>query len=256
MTIEAPGAPPAPPAQAAPSQNSFERIAGVFFTPADTFADIARKPNFLVPLLLIIAIGYISTFLVMPRVDWESVRAQQVEALRKQSPNATESDLEPGLKVAQAISKVAMYVSPLLAVIWYLIVAVVLFGAFRLMGGEGTFPQAFSATLYAWFPLVLFGIILTVVILVQGSFDPMTMATAVKSNPAFLVDMKEQPVLFALLSSIDLFLIWTIALLITGFAALSRKSWAQSAVIVISLWAVFILVKIGFAALGAMQSGS
>jgi hypothetical protein len=255
MTIDTTGAPP-PPAEAVASKNSFERIAGVLFTPTETFADIARKPNFLVPLLLIIAIGYVCTFLMIPRMDWDSAMAQQMETMKKRQPNMSEGDLAQAQKVGKAVASVIMYISPLLGVLWYLIVALVLFGAFRLMGGQGTFAQAFSATLYAWIPLVLFSIILTIVIVVQGTVDPTTMATAVKSNPAFLVDMKEQPVLFSLLSAIDLFTIWTIALLITGFAALSRKTWAQSAVIVISLWVVFILVKIGFAALGAMQQSA
>lgn len=253
MTIETPDPTPAQPAAAVPTKNSFERLAGVLFTPADTFADIARRPDFLVPLLLIIAIGYVSTFLTMPLMDWDAVMAQQEQAMKKQRPNMSEADVEQAGKMVKAIGSVTAYIAPLLAVGWYLIVALVLFGAFRLMGGGGTFKQAFSATIYAWIPLLLFGIILTIVIVAQGTLDPTTMATAVKSNPAFLVDMKEQPVLFALLSAIDVFTIWTIVLLITGFAALSKQSWAKSAAIVVSLWLVMLVVKIGFAALGAAR---
>jgi hypothetical protein len=79
------------------------------------------------------------------------------------------------------------------------------------------------------------------------------MATVLKSNPAFLVDMKEHAVLFSLLSSLDIFTIWTIVLLIIGFAALTRSSKAKSAAIVIPLWAVVILIKVGFAAMGAAR---
>ena len=119
--------------------------------------------------------------------------------------------------------------------IWHLIVALVLFGAFRLLGGEATFKQAFSATLYRMDAAGTLrhhpdhrshG---------AGTIDPTTMATVVKSNPAFLVDMKEQPVLFALLSAIDVFTIWTIVLLSFGFSASSRFSLAKSASIVVTL---------------------
>lgn len=251
MTIDTAGAAPVPPA--APAKSDPERLAGVLFSPGETFADIARKPTFLVPLILYLVLGYIGTFLVMPRMDWDAVTAQQAEQMKKQRPNMTDSDVEQAAKVGKAIGTVTAYVAPLLGVLWYLIVAVVLFGAVRLMGGQGTFKQAFSATLYAWVPLVLFSILLTIVIVARGNIDPMAMATAVKSNPAFLVDMKEQPVLFSLLSSFDVFTIWTIVLLIFGFSALSKLSWAKTAAIVVSLWIVMIMIKIGFAALGAAQ---
>jgi len=257
MTMGSIESSPVQPVPTAPAKNSFERIVGVLFSPAETFADIARKPDFLIPLLLIVAIGYATTFLTLPHLDWDAATAQQAEAIKKSRPNMTDSEVEQAQKMTKAFISVTMYVAPLLAVLWYLIVALILFGAFRLMAGSGTFKQAFSATLYAWIPLVLFGIVLTIVVVAQGTADPTTMgATAVKSNPAFLVDMKDQPVLFTLLSAIDAFTIWTIALLITGFAALSKQSWAKSAAIVVSLWVVLILVRVGFAALGAMQQSS
>jgi hypothetical protein len=75
----------------------------------------------------------------------------------------------------------------------------------------------------------------------------------VKSNPAFLVDMKEQPILFSLLYNFDVFTIWTIFLLIVGFSTLSKTSKAKAATIVLSLWAAMIVVKLGFAALAASR---
>jgi hypothetical protein len=179
--------------------------------------------------------------------------ATQSEQMKKQNPNMSDADIERMSGMTRAMGKVSAFVGPPVMVAWYAIVAGVLLLAFRLMGGEGTYKQAFSTTLYAWMPLVLFGVIATIVIMARGSFDPMQMATLVKSNPAFLVDMKEQPVLFALLSAIDIFTIWTVILLIVGFAALSKSSIAKSAGIVIALWIVFIVIKIGIAALTAAR---
>ena len=85
MTIDADPARPRPGAPAAPKKNSFERIAGALFSPGETFADIARKPDFLVPLLVIIIIGYVCTFVMVPRMDWDAVGAQQEQALKKQT---------------------------------------------------------------------------------------------------------------------------------------------------------------------------
>ncbi len=244
---------PSYPPPAAPAKNPFQRIAGVLFAPAETFQDIARKPDILVPLLVILAIGYITAFFFIPRMDWDAVTAAQEEAIRAQNPNMSQEDLDRMGRFAGVAGKVMGWVGPILGVIWYLILAGVLLLAFRLMGGEGNFKQAFSTVLYAWMPMVINGIVLTIVAVARGKVDPTQMVTLVKSNPAFLVDMKEQPILFSLLSNFDIFTIWLIVLLIIGFAALSKTSKGKAAGIVLSLWILFIVVKLGFAALGAAR---
>lgn len=250
MTVE--GAEPAAPA-VAPPQGPFQRIAGVLFAPAPAFEDIARKPDVLVPLLLLVVFAYGSTALTVPRIDYEAMFASQAEQMRERNPNVSDADLERIQRFTMAVTRVMSWIGPALMMAWWAVVAGVLLLAFRLFGGEGTYRQAFSATVYAWFPLMIFSILSTIVILARGSFDPMTAATLVKSNPAFLVDMKEQPVLFALLSSFDVFTLWTVALLVIGFSALSRSTRAKSAVIVVSLWALMIMIKTGFAAMGAAR---
>lgn len=238
---------------AAPRKKLFERIAGVLFAPAETFEDIARKPDILAPLLLLIVIGYATTALVLPRTDFDAVMQMQAEQVQKQNPNMTEADIERMSRFGKAFGTVMAWVSPLMMAVWYVIVAAVLLLAVRLFGGEGTFKQAFSGTLYAWIPLTLFGTIMTVVVLARGSFDPTQAATLVKSNAAFLVDMKEQPVLFALLAAIDVFTIWTVVLLVFAFAAISRLKRGTTAALVISLWLALVLIRLGFAAFSAAK---
>lgn len=251
MTVE--GFEPAAPAAAPPRKGPFQRIAGVLIAPASTFEDIARKPDVLVPLLVLIVFAYVATALTVPRIDFEAMFAGQAEQMRERDPNVSDADLERIQGFTRAATKVMSWIGPALMVAWYAIVAGVLLLAFRLFGGEGTYKQAFSATVYSWFPLMVFSLISTIVILSRGTFDPMTAATLVKSNPAFLVDLREQPVLFALLSSFDVFTLWTVSLLVIGFAALSRSTRAKSAAIVVSLWAVMTLIKTGFAAMGAAR---
>jgi len=235
----------------AAKKNVFARIAGVLFAPAEAFQEIARRPDILAPLLILLAVGYASTLLIIPKLDTEAMFEAQAAQIRKQNPEVAEADLERMRSWGAASAKMFAYVSPVMMVAWYLILAGVLLGAFRAMGGEGTFKQAFSATLYAWIPLTILSIITTVVVMARGSFDPTTAATLVKSNPAFLTSLTDRPVLFSLLSSLDLFTIWTIILLIFGFSALSKLPGGRSAAIVISLWAAFVLLKVGFAALTA-----
>ena len=232
-------------------KNVFERIAGVLFAPAETFADIARKPDILAPLAVLILIGYISTALLVPRIDFDALFETQAQEARKRDPNVSEEQLAQIAKFSKAFMTVMRWIGPVVSSVVYVLVAAVFLLAVRLFGGDGTFKEAVSATLYAWIPLTLFSIILTIVVVARGSFDPVTAATIVKSNPAFLVEMKTQPVLFSLLSALDIFTIWTVILLIFGFKALSHLSYRMVTALVVPLWLVFVLLRVAIAAISA-----
>lgn len=253
MTTDGQTAPPGNPPPPEKPKNVFERIAGVLFAPAETFQDIARRPDILGPLLFILIISYVTTAMIVPKIDFSTMLEQQTEQMRKRNPNLDEEQVAQMERITMAGAKVMSWVLPMLMVAWYALMAAALMFAFRLMGGEGTFKQAFSVTLYAWMPMVLLSILTAIIVFARGTFDPVTAATLVKSNPAFLVDMKEQPILFTLLSSLDVFTIWMLALLSIGFSTMAKVSRMKAAAIVLSLWVATIVVKLGFAALGASR---
>ncbi|HEX2832175.1 MAG TPA: Yip1 family protein [Thermoanaerobaculia bacterium] len=237
-----------PSAAATATRSPFQRLAGVLFAPAETFQDIARKPDFVLPLVLILVLQIIGAVTMAPKIDFGAMTRMQME---QSGRKMTEADMERAEKMGAAFGKVMFYTSPIWAIAIIVIIAAILMLAFRLFGGDNNFMQSFSVTLYSWIPMALLGLVSMIVILSRESIDPMQMATLVKSNPAFLVDMKTNPVLFSLLTSIDLFTIWTLFLLSTGFAAISRLSRVKSAVLIVGLWLAFVFVKVGFAALGA-----
>jgi hypothetical protein len=242
--------PQAPPSAAAPSgpppKGPVQRIVGALFSPNEAFDDIARKPDILVPLIVIVLISFVATFMIMPKLDLESEIREGIEA----NKDIPADQREQIVRFSVASGKVIGYASPVFAIVILAIIAGILLLAFRMMGGEGTFKQAFSVTLYSWLPLTIKGLVGAVIALSRSSVTASEMATLLKSNPAFLVDPKEQMAVHSLLSSIDLFNIWTLVLLIIGFAFVSRFSKAKSAAIIITLWVVTILVKVGFAMMG------
>lgn len=240
-----------PPAPAAPERKgSLRRMVGALFAPDETFRDIATRPDVLVPMIVLVILTIISSAVVVPRMDVAGAIRDQMESSNR---NMSPEDIDRSVRFMSAFSRAAGYVAPLISICFWALIAGILLLAFRMFGSLGTYKQAFSATLYAWIPLTLNSIIATIVIAAKGSVDPREMPTVVRSNPAFLVDFKEHPVAFSFLSSLDLFTIWTVVLLIIGFAFVSRTSKARSAVTIISLWAFALAIKIGFAALGAAR---
>lgn len=246
-----PGAPPAataPPSE--PSRGPVARLIGALFAPNATFADIARRPDILVPLLVVLFFSILGTVAVVPKLDFEAAIR---DSLEQQKNQMSADDMERMVPIMVASGKVFAYASPLIGLGVLALIAAVLLLAFRVMGGEGTFKQAFSVTLYSQMPMVVKGIIITVVALMREGIAADEMANLIRSNPAFLVDAKRQTVLYSLLSSLDIFTVWTLILCVIGFAFVSKFSKAKSAAIVISLWIVTVIVKLGFAALGASR---
>jgi hypothetical protein len=244
MTIEAPPTPTAKP-------NPIKRIGGVLIAPEPTLREITSRPDWLVPLIVILIVSLASAVLVAPRLDMETSLREQLE---ERGMSAAEID-----QSIEMVTKFQKFTLPLTAVIvplMLLIVAAALLLGFKMFGGEGTFKQAWSVTLYAWIPQLLKSIIATVLVVRMESLTIEQMQGMLKSNLGFLVDASEVPALYAFLSSLDLFNIWTVVLLVMGLAFAHRSSFAKSAAIVLTLWAIQILGKVGLAALQGLGAGS
>lgn len=235
-STDIPGTPPAAPA---PKPNSFQRVAGVLFSPNETFASIARQPDWVLPLIIILVVSVIAGILFAQRVDF----ASPIRDAMEQNKNMPADQIDRSVRIAAAGAKIFAYCSPLISIIFLLIIAGVLLLAFRVMGGEGDFRQAFSVTTYSWMPGIIKSIIITAIIATRN-VSASDLATVMRSNLAFLVPMKQNPLLFTLLAKLDIFSIWLVVLLIIGFACVSGFSKAKSAAIVISLWLVATLLSL------------
>jgi len=70
---------PAPVAEPQAAISPFGRIIGVLFSPKATFEDIARKPSWLLPVLISTVLGIASTVVLNQRMDWRDYITQQIE---------------------------------------------------------------------------------------------------------------------------------------------------------------------------------
>jgi hypothetical protein len=237
--------------EAVPATNGFKRVTGVLFAPVTTFREIAARPDILVPVAVIVIISILSSIIIAPRVDFETAMREQFAQAGR---NMSQEDIDRAVRFSTAIAKAMIYVAPLLNMIFFAAVAGIFLLAFRLFGGEGNFKQAFSVTLYSWMPMMIAAIAMLIILMARGDVGAEQLNSLVMSNLGFLADMKEQPVLHSLLSSIDVFTFWTLALFVLGFSFVSRLSRAKSAAIILTLWVVMIVIKVGFAALGAARA--
>lgn len=240
-----PGAPSSPEGQ----DNPFARIVGVLFSPEETFGSIARRPDWLVPLLLMIAVAVGSYAILAPRIDYEPQFRAMFEQNRNIPPEQREKLVEESLERVETM-KVFGYVTPVLSIlIITLVMAGVFWGGLRAFGGDNSFKQTYAVTVYGWIPMFLKSVITTLIALPRSVIDARELGSLLKSNLGAFVDSSEAPVLHSLLSSVDLFNIWTIVLFAIGLAAISRFSRTNLAIYVTALYLIIVAVKVGFAAL-------
>jgi hypothetical protein len=249
MTVGQDG--PVIPSETGPELTSFQRIIGVLFSPDATMASIARRPDWVLPLILLLVTSLAAGVIMAPRVDFGAATREAME----QNKNMPQEQVEKAVRISNSIGKVLMYCAPVLSAIGLLVIAGVLLLAFRLFGGEGDFKQAFSVTCYASIPSIIKSVVTLVIIVAKGGIIPaQALATIVRSNLGFMADYKASPMAFALLTSLDIFSLWFLILMIIGFAYLARVSKVKSAVIIISLWIVVLLFKLIGPALQSLRA--
>lgn len=229
--------------------NSFQRIVGVLFSPTETFNSIARKPDWVVPLVLMCILSLAAGWMIASKVDFNELARQATDnpSFAKMPPEQQER--MQGFTASTM--RFATYVNPIFSIIGLLVTAGVMLIGVRAMGGEGTFLQSFSVATYAWYPRLIKGVLSAIVLLSRKSISFFMLADPVRSNPGFLVDPKLHPVAFAFLTSIDIFSLWTVALFVIGYSAISRLSRGKTAAIVIILW----LIGVGLTLIGPAMQG-
>ncbi len=230
------------------------RLVGAIVSPRATFESIARKPGWLLPVLLLIvvnaAVGY-STF----RTGYLRVSAEkQMEAnpaFAGLTPEQRKQDVALGMRFAH-VSAIAMPI--IVTPIALLIIAVVFLGAFRVSFGAGIkFAQSFAVTAYAAVPSILKGLLNLAVIWARPPSSANVMRNLSFSSLAGYLPAHASPTLTILAGHIDLFTFWMLGLLAVGYAAASAKKarFGSALAVVLVVWAVFVLAHLGLAAIGS-----
>src|SRR5947209_3615477 len=238
---------PAPVAQA--SISPFGRIVGVFFSPGKTFEDIVRKPGWVLPLVLTTILSVGVSFAINQRINWREFMSQQIEKNPRSAQMSAEQkqqQIEGGAKFAPVFTYCIGLLGPILGA---LIVGLVMWGAYSLLGGASTnFGTAFSITSHAF----LTGLVsspLFILILYLKPYGTIDLENPVATNLAAILPDDSAKWLVALCKSFDVFTFWTVILLAIGFAAVSPKKLkgSKTYTIAFGVWAAFVVLRVCWA---------
>src|SRR5512140_750933 len=159
-------------AQRVGSMSEAGRIAGIFWEPKPVFEDLAERPRWWVPLILLTALSVVLAVTLSRVVGWEPTVRQQIESnsrLAQMPAEQRERAIEVGVKSASIMGYVGaaggLTVSALL-------IAAVMLGSFNLLGGAKLkYRQAFSVTCYSFIPTGLSTILIMVVMFLKDPAD-------------------------------------------------------------------------------------
>jgi len=235
------------------TDNAWGRIVGALVSAVQTFESIRRKPTWVAPLVVLVALNLATTLIVWPKVDFEAAVRAQIE----KQQGGGEVDDEAVAQAAAMQEKIGLPCAVLAMPLGLVVFAVVFMVAFKLLDGEIGFEHSLSTTLYAMMPWVVATLLTVPVVLAQTEIDPEAMQKGglLASHLGVLLPEDASPLLFAVLGSVDLFSIWAIALLVVGYSIVAGVSRGAAAGTVIGLWLVYVLLKVALAWVGTMAGG-
>lgn len=223
--------------------NEFSRIAGVFFEPTKTFGDIAQRPSWIVPMILVILVSLGFSIALGQRVGWDRLVRQQMEATSR-TQQLTPDQREQQAAMMAKFMPAGYYGGSILGVpVYCIVVAAVLLAITAIMSAGLRFKQVFAVVAWAGLPRAI-AALLTIVVIFLKNPDDFNIRNPLAFNlGAFMDPGTSSKFVYSLASSLDLFTIWTILLMAIGLkAAAGRKlSFTGAMVAVVAPWALFVL---------------
>ncbi|MFZ5518522.1 MAG: Yip1 family protein [Candidatus Zhuqueibacterota bacterium] len=216
--------------------NFFQRFMGIFFSPRETYESINRKPDWVMPLLVMVLITVAFTMITLPISMPEQMQKQR-EKLEEQGQSAEQIDaaLAMGEKFGKIIGPIGAAVGT--GLILALMSAIFLFIGNFILGGQTTFLKMFSVYLYTSLIGILGMLVKLPLILSKNTTDisfSLAMLMPADASKSFL---------YYLLKSIEIFSIWHFALLAIAFSVLYKFSMKKSAWVMVVLFGIYVLIS-------------
>ena len=249
-TAASPAAPEPEPLSAA------GRMINIFLAPSKTFLDLKRKTtwtSWVAPWLLSAVFAWIFVAVMAQKIGFEQVSENQIQLSPKR---AEQLEKLPAAQQAQQrdlsvkITRVISYAIPFFTVIFLGIVAVILMATFNFgAGADVPFKLAMAIVFYASLPGIVKSLLGIVTMFAGMSPEGFVPQNPVATNPGYFLNPAESPVLYSLLSSVDVIAIWMLVLTAVGFSCVSKLSKGTTMAVVFGWYALVTLIGAGFAAL-------
>jgi hypothetical protein len=233
--------------------SEMQRISGVFTEPSRVFPDIARHGRWWLAVAILILLSVVSVSAMVARVGYDLM----IEKALEQSRQVQEMSAEQRAQVYESQRKfmpIAFRVLPPIAVFGSMLIAAgaLLFSYRFLLDTDVKYREALNITVYASLPPAIVANIMFYALLYLKPPEEFDFESAGGLSIGSFLSRDTAAWQRSLANSLDLFTIWTIVLIATGFTAFcgARKlPFGRSLWGVLVPWLVYVLGKAGFAAI-------
>lgn len=223
------------------------RPLGVLVSPQATFRSLAARPSWLPPLLILLVLFVAAQALAMQRIDMEAVVR---DAMEKQNQPIDEEQIAT---YAAMQSKVGLACNVVIFPAALLALAAIFWGLANVAGGEIDFKRSLAVTAHGLMPNAVSSLLTIPVILGRQEIDVAEAQHGLLASHLAAFAPEDAPAwLVALLARVDVFSLWSLALLVVGFAVVARLSKGAAVGVVALLWLLWIGLMVGVAAMGWM----
>jgi hypothetical protein len=219
-------------------------VVGTFTRPSETFRRLVVRPTWWLPLALVLIATIVSWVVVSPKIDMdrtirESIEKRAEKSGRTLAPEIIDRQVQMSKKMMPVFFAVAVTGSAVL----FFFAALVLWGSAKAMGAEARYTQLLAIWGHAGLPSVL-GALLAIPIFLQVPDDSLTqdaVKQVVKSNVGAFLDPSAPVALRSFASSLDVFSLAVLFLLVLGFRRLPGLSKGAATATPIVLWLVIVI---------------
>ena len=236
-----------------PAQSFPERLMGIFISPVETLADVARKPDFVAPLILGVLGAIAVTETMLWKIGMERIIRTSIEQSGRassMSPEQMDQAVHQGARIGGILAHLGGIVVPPIALL--ILAGLGLLIVNLILGGQTKFKTVFSLICYANL-VSLLGSLMAVAVILFGDPDHFNAQNPVPANVGFFLNPREvSKPLYSLASSADIFTIWLLILIAVGLAEGTGRKVKPLTIFLVyaGFWVVWILVKMGLSMLG------
>ncbi len=227
--------------QSVGKMNPVSILVKVFTDPQEAFKNIKLYPNWVFPIFILLAFGFVFMFTTRDiQLEMQREYILESERIPEASKDAALENIEnPTMFMTTIMPAIGVAVSTFLIPL-LIAAAFLLFGNF-VYGGSATFGLNFSAAVWAGLIGLLEGLIKLPLMLNKETLE-------VYTSLALVMDLSESKTfLFQMLNMVDIFAIWKIFVYSTAFMVIYKFSSSRSYATITGLYIVVSFIGIGFA---------
>lgn len=234
--------------------SQMERVFDTYVSPRKTFLDIRKNASWWLPFLLGICVSLLFTYSVDRQIGFSNVAEANLNrsaSTQERMSTLPEAQRAQTMRTIATTTKVFSYGYPVIFFIFSLIIAGILMMSFNFgLGAQQPYKQYLAVWFYASLPFAIKFTLAAVAIFAGASSEQFDIQNPVGTNIGWYLSSDTPLWLRTLLTSADIFTIWTVVLLIVGCATVARVKRSSAAFIVVGWW---VLVIVGFTVMAAFQ---